>query len=104
MDHGVGGAGVPASQERSARELAKQVPGQRPALVRAEQTLAAGKDGAPNATDARLGWAGELAAAAFQGAACALAKGAADRGTAESTRTLTGVWPEENGHQAQQAA
>ncbi|HET9079326.1 MAG TPA: DUF4235 domain-containing protein [Trebonia sp.] len=55
--------------------------------------LAAGQDEAPTATDVRRGWPEVLAAAALQGAIFALVKAAVDRGTAEGTRKLTGVWP-----------
>lgn len=58
--------------------------------------LAAGEDEAPKATDARRGWHEVLAAAALQGAIFALVKAAVDRGAAEGTRKLTGVWPGEN--------
>jgi hypothetical protein len=55
--------------------------------------LAAGQDEAPTATDVRRGWPEVLAAAALQGAISALVRAAVDRGTAEGTRKLTGVWP-----------
>lgn len=55
--------------------------------------LAAGQDEVPTATDVRRGWPEVLAAAALQGAIFALVKAAVDRGTAEGTRKLTGVWP-----------
>lgn len=58
--------------------------------------LAAGEDEAPKATDARRRWREVLAAAALQGAISALVKAAMDRGVAEGTRKLTGVWPGEN--------
>lgn len=67
-------------------------------------TLAAGEDDAPKATDARRGWHEILPAAALQGAVYGLVKAAVDRGAAEGTHKLTGVWPGENGQQAQQAA
>jgi len=38
-----------------------------------------------------------LPAAAAQGAVYAAVKAAVDRGAAEGTRKLTGVWPGENG-------
>lgn len=57
--------------------------------------LAAGEAEAPKATDARRGWREVLTAAALQGAIFALVKAAVDRGTAEGTRKLTGVWPGE---------
>ena len=58
--------------------------------------LAAGEDEAPRATDIRKGWPEILIAAALQGAIFALVKAAVDRGTAEGTRKLTGVWPGED--------
>jgi hypothetical protein len=61
--------------------------------------LAAGEDEAPKATDAQRGWREVLAAAALQGAIFALVKAAVDRGAAEGTRRLTGVWPGDEGKQ-----
>ena len=66
--------------------------------------LAARQDEAPKATDAERGWHEILPAAALQGAVFAVVKAAADRGAAEGTHKLTGVWPGENGEQAQNAA
>jgi Protein of unknown function (DUF4235) len=66
--------------------------------------LAAREDDAPKATDARRGWLEILPAAALQGAVYAVVKATIDRGAAESTHKLTGVWPGENGGQTQQAA
>ncbi len=59
--------------------------------------LAAGEDKAPEATDARRGWREVLLAAALQGAIFGTVKAALDRGTAEGTRKLTGVWPGNGG-------
>ena len=59
--------------------------------------VAAGEDEAPQATDARRGWRQVLTAAALQGAIFGLVKAAVDRGAAEGTRKLTGVWPGEDG-------
>jgi hypothetical protein len=59
--------------------------------------LAAGEDEAPKATDAQRGWPEVLIAATLQGAIFALVKAAVDRGAAEGTRKLTGVWPGEGG-------
>jgi hypothetical protein len=50
-------------------------------------------DEAPKATDARHGWPEVLLAAAIQGAIFAAVKAAVDRGAAEGTRKLTGIWP-----------
>jgi hypothetical protein len=64
--------------------------------------LAAGEDEAPKATDAQRSWQEVLAAAALQGAIFALVKAAVDRGAAEGTRKLTGVWPGEKGQQGKE--
>jgi hypothetical protein len=66
--------------------------------------LAAREDEAPKATDARRGWGEVLAAAALQGAVYALVKAAVDRGAAEGTRKLTGIWPGEDSRQQRKAA
>ena len=58
--------------------------------------IAAGEDQAPKATDARRSWREILLAAALQGAVFAVVKAAVERGTAEGTRKLTGVWPGES--------
>jgi Protein of unknown function (DUF4235) len=55
----------------------------------------AGEDEAPRPTDARRGWREALLAAAFHGAIFAVVRAAVDRGAAEGTRKLTGVWPGE---------
>jgi membrane protein len=54
---------------------------------------ATGEDEAPKPTDARRGWGEILLAAALQGAIFAVVQAALDRGTAEGTSKLTGVWP-----------
>lgn len=59
--------------------------------------LTAREDQAPKATDARRSWREVLLAATLQGAIFALVKAAVDRGAAEGTRELTGVWPGEGG-------
>lgn len=51
------------------------------------------EDDAPRATNAKRGWREILLAAALQGAIYAVVKAAIDRGAAEGTRKLTGVWP-----------
>jgi Protein of unknown function (DUF4235) len=58
------------------------------------------EDETPKATDARRRWGEVLVAAALEGAIFAVVKAVADRGAAEGTRKLTGVWPGENGHDA----
>jgi Protein of unknown function (DUF4235) len=55
--------------------------------------VTAREDDAPKATDAKRGWREILLAAAVQGAIFAVVKAAIDRGAAEGTRKLTGVWP-----------
>ncbi|MGI9007030.1 MAG: DUF4235 domain-containing protein [Streptosporangiaceae bacterium] len=59
--------------------------------------VTAREDDAPKATDASRGWREILLAAAVQGAIFAVVKAAIDRGAAESTRKLTGVWPGDEG-------
>jgi len=55
--------------------------------------ITAGENEAPKATDEQRGWREVLLAAALQGTIFALVKAAVDRGAAEGTRKLTGVWP-----------
>jgi hypothetical protein len=57
---------------------------------------------APKATDARRGWREVLLAATLQGAIFAVVKAAVDRGAAEGTRKLTGIWPGDEGQQSAQ--
>jgi hypothetical protein len=59
--------------------------------------VTAREDHAPKATDARRGWCEILLAAALQGAIFAVVKAALDRGAAEGTRKLTGIWPGDGG-------
>jgi hypothetical protein len=66
--------------------------------------VVAREDETPKATDARRGWGEVLLAAALQGAIFAAVKAAVDRGAAEGTRKVTGVWPGDDGEQAGQAA
>jgi hypothetical protein len=58
--------------------------------------FAAHEDQAPKATDAWRGWREVLLAAALEGAIFAVVKAAMERGAAESTGKLTGVWPGDN--------
>jgi hypothetical protein len=51
------------------------------------------EDDAPKATDADRSWREILLAATLHGAIFGLVKAAVDRGTAEGTRKVTGVWP-----------
>jgi uncharacterized protein DUF4235 len=74
------------------------------AIVTRIWRLAARQDDAPKATGARRGWHEILPAAAVQGAVYARVKAAVGRGAAEGTHKLTGVWPGENGEQAEKAA
>ncbi|UJW29101.1 DUF4235 domain-containing protein [Saccharothrix sp. AJ9571] len=53
----------------------------------------AGKDDAPEATDAKYGWAEVVIAAAVQGAIFGAVKAAVDRAGAEGYRKATGDWP-----------
>jgi Protein of unknown function (DUF4235) len=69
------------------------------AIFKGAWKIAAREGDAPKATDARRGWREVLAAAALQGAIFAVVKAAVDRGTAEGTRKLTGVWPGEDGQE-----
>lgn len=66
--------------------------------------LAAHKDEAPKATNARRGWLEILPAAALQGAVYGVVKAAVGRAAAEGTHKVTGAWPGEGGQQAQKAA
>ncbi len=66
--------------------------------------LAAHEDDALKATDPRRSWREVLPAAALQGAVYSLVKAAVDRGAAEGTRKLSGVWSGENGQQQKNAA
>lgn len=61
-------------------------------------------DDAPEATDERRGWREILFAAGVQGAMFALVKAAIDRGAAEGTRKLTGIWPADEGQQPGKSA
>jgi Protein of unknown function (DUF4235) len=69
------------------------------AIFKGVWKVAAREDEAPTATDARRGWREVLAAAALQGAIFAVVKAVVDRGAAEGTRKLTGVWPGEDGQE-----
>lgn len=66
--------------------------------------LAAREDQAPKATEEQRAWREVLLAAALQGAIFALVKAAVDRGAAEGTRKLTGVWPGEQGVASEKGA
>jgi Protein of unknown function (DUF4235) len=70
------------------------------AIFKKAWKMTAGEEEAPTATDARRGWREVLLAAGLQGAIFGVVKAAIDRGTAEGTRKLTGVWPGENGEPA----
>ena len=63
-----------------------------------------GRGDAPKPTDERRGWGEILLAAVLQGAIFALVKAAADRGAAEGTRRLTGIWPGDEGQQPDEPA
>jgi hypothetical protein len=55
--------------------------------------LASHEEEAPDSTDVAKGWGEVLVAATLQGAIFALVKAAVDRGAAEATLRLTGIWP-----------
>ncbi|MBV9092668.1 MAG: DUF4235 domain-containing protein [Streptosporangiaceae bacterium] len=65
--------------------------------------VAAHEDEAPKSTDAQRNWREVLMAAALQGAIFAVVKAALDRGTAEGTFRLTGVWPGDDGQKSGEA-
>ena len=69
-------------------------------IFRRVWTLIRPHDDTPKATDAWRGWGEVLLAAILQGAIFALVKAAADRGAAEGTRRLTGVWPGDESQQS----
>jgi Protein of unknown function (DUF4235) len=73
------------------------------ALFKRTWRIVAREDDAPKATDARRGWAEVLLAAAMQGVIFAVVKAAVDRGAAQGTRKLTGVWPGDEGQQPHEA-
>ena len=50
------------------------------------------EDEVPKPTDARVGWAKVLLAAALQGMLIAVVKAVVDRAAAEGTHKLTGTW------------
>jgi predicted metal-dependent enzyme (double-stranded beta helix superfamily) len=66
--------------------------------------LAAGEEEAPEATDAHRGWREVLLAATLQGAIFALVKAAVDRGAAEGTSKVLGVWPGDNDRAGEKAS
>ena len=61
-------------------------------------------DDAPKPTDERPGWGEILLAATLQGAIFAAVKAAVDRGAAEATHALIGIWPGDEGQQSDKAA
>jgi hypothetical protein len=56
-------------------------------------------DDVPGPTDEQQGWREILLAAGLQGAIFALAKATIERGTAQETSKLTGIWPGDEGQQ-----
>ena len=58
-----------------------------------------GRGRAPKPTDERRGWGEILLAAVLQGVIFAFVKAAVDRGAAEGTQRLTGIWPGDEGQQ-----
>ena len=65
--------------------------------------VAFGEEDAPKATDADRSWREVLIAATVQGAIFGLVKAVVDRGAAEGTRKVTGVWPGEGAKQGKKA-
>ena len=63
-----------------------------------------GGDDAPQPKDAQRGWGEILLAAGLQGVIFALVKAAVDRGAAEGTRKLTGIWPGDQGQEPGESA
>ena len=61
-------------------------------------------DDAPKPTDEQQGWGEILLAATLQGAIFAVVKAAFDRGAAEATLKLTGIWPGDEGQQSHKSA
>ena len=61
-------------------------------------------DDAPKPTDERQGWGEILLAATLQGAIFAVVKAAVDRGAAEATHRLIGIWPGDEGQQSDKSA
>ena len=61
-------------------------------------------DDAPKPTDKQRGWREILLAACLQGAIFGLIKAAVERGMAEGTRKVTGIWPGEEGEQSGNSA
>ena len=59
---------------------------------------------APKPTDEQRGWREILLAAGLQGVIFALVKATIDRGAAEATRKLTGIWPGDEGQQVGKTA
>jgi Protein of unknown function (DUF4235) len=74
------------------------------ALFKKVWQVVAREDEAPKATDARRGWPEILLAAALQGVIFAVVKAAVDRGAAEGTNKITGMWPGAEGEQPGGAA
>jgi hypothetical protein len=58
-----------------------------------------GRGDAPKPTDKRRGWREILLAGILHGAIFAVVKAAVDRGAAEGTRRLTGIWAGDEGQQ-----
>ena len=62
--------------------------------------IAAREQDTPQATDKRRGWLEILLAAGLQGAIFAKVRAAIDRSAASGMHKLTGVWPGDEGQQA----
>ena len=63
------------------------------AIFKQTWKLVAHEEDAPESDDVQRGWGEVLVAATVQGAIFALVKAAVDRGAAEATLKLTGIWP-----------
>lgn len=74
------------------------------AIFKQAWNLVARENDATKATDGQRGWPEILLAAGLQGVIFAVVKAAVDRGAAEGTRKLTGVWPGDEGEQPHGAA
>ena len=77
--------------------IAGMVAGLLAGLVFKQAWKLTGRGEAPSPTDERRGWREILVAATLHGAIFAVVKAAVDRGAAEGTRRLTGIWPGDEG-------
>jgi len=80
-------------------QIASMVGGLLAGLIFKKAWKLIGREDAPKPTDERRGWGEIMLAAVLQGAIFALVKAAVDRGAAEGTQRLTGIWPGDEGQQ-----